>query len=262
MSEVKERSGIFKFFYVLLSVITFPIFAVLFILRHPVWVIVVLMFIAGGMAYWPMSQGVKLAEVMTWYQNKYQSTKLDLAKKAMQEGNSSYVPQAVLDEMKKIEEEAEEAKLPKGENYNAKVVRDKKSEDMKATMRKRGGFKKKVEELPASDADALDGNKTDDAVKNSELNVLEPMAGGLSGFLPAKAENQEQSTSSGAEKEEVLQNATDDASDDVALDLGIDFEDESHANDVLEDKVQEIKKDTDDKGDMSPSDEAGELDLF
>jgi len=41
MAETKERSGIFKFFYIILTIITFPIFMLLFILRHPFWEILV-----------------------------------------------------------------------------------------------------------------------------------------------------------------------------------------------------------------------------
>ena len=70
MSETKERSGIFKFFYIFLSIITFPIFAVLFVLRHPLWVLIVLLLLAGGAAYWPMSQhNVALTDVVDWYKN-------------------------------------------------------------------------------------------------------------------------------------------------------------------------------------------------
>ena len=181
MSETKERSGIFKFFYIFLSIITFPIFAVLFVLRHPLWVLIVLLLLAGGAAYWPMSQhNVALTDVVDWYKNQYQTTKLDIAKKAIEEGKSGYVPQAVLDEMKKIEEDAKEAALPKGENYNAKVARDKKSEDMKASLKQRGGFKKKAEEK-SSDADATNAENTEE---NGEIEVMAPKSGGLSALLP------------------------------------------------------------------------------
>lgn len=182
MSETKERSGIFKFFYIFLSIITFPIFAVLFVLRHPLWVLIVLLLLAGGAAYWPMSQhNVALTDVVDWYKNQYQTTKLDIAKKAIEEGKSGYVPQAVLDEMKKIEEDAKEAALPKGENYNAKVARDKKSEDMKATLKKRGGFKKKAEEK-SSDTDET--NAEENTEENGEIEVMAPKVGGLSALLP------------------------------------------------------------------------------
>lgn len=243
MSETKERSGIFKFFYVFLSIITFPIFAVLFIFRHPLWILFILLLLAGGAAYWPMiHHNVKLTEVVSWYQNKYQETKFDLAKKAMSEGNSSYVPKVVLDEMKKIEEEAEEAKLPKGENYNAKVVRDKKSEDMKATLKKRGGFKKKndeaaIEENTAPEVEISQGEnpKAEAKEKNDELETLMPSSGGLSAILPARIEKNnvavtpddaeaDMDLSIGEEDETSAINEQPKLDEDINLDLGLDDE--------------------------------------
>lgn len=269
MSETKERSGIFKFFYVLLSIITFPIFAVLFILRHPIWVVVVLLLLAGGAAYWPMSQGVKLTEVVEWYQNKYQTTKFDLAKKAMEEGNSSYVPKAVLDEMRKIEEEAEEAKLPKGENYNAKVVRDKKSEDMKATMKKRGGFRKKAEEQSITESVKENDDNAEKTSQPSGAEVLVPNAGGLSAVLPIKIKKQEDTAPSitNENTQEVQKSAVDENN---VLDLGFDTESDT-SQDVVNEAAEQIevektvaKEETsgDEKKDVSSSDEGDELDLF
>ena len=147
-----------------------------------------MLLLAGGAAYWPMSQhNVALTDVVDWYKNQYQTTKLDIAKKAIEEGKSGYVPQAVLDEMKKIEEDAKEAALPKGENYNAKVARDKKSEDMKASLKQRGGFKKKAEEK-SSDADATNAenkaNAKENTEENGEIEVMAPKSGGLSALLP------------------------------------------------------------------------------
>ena len=65
MAEGKQRSGLFKFLYIVLSVITFPIFAVLFILRHPLWVLFLLCLGAGGAVYYPMSQGSHRPEPLT-----------------------------------------------------------------------------------------------------------------------------------------------------------------------------------------------------
>ena len=135
-----------------------------------------------------MSQhNVALTDVVDWYKNQYQTTKLEIAKKAIEEGKSGYVPQAVLDEMKKIEEDAKEAALPKGENYNAKVARDKKSEDMKASPKQRGGFKKKAEEK-SSDADETNAedkaNAKENTEENGEIEVMAPKSGGLSALLP------------------------------------------------------------------------------
>lgn len=230
MSETKERSGIFKFFYIFLSIITFPIFAVLFVLRHPLWILFILMLLAGGAAYWPMSHhNVALTDVVDWYKNKYQTTKLDLAKKAIEEGKSGYVPKAVLDEMKKIEEDAKEAALPKGENYNAKVVRDQKSEELKASIKKRGGFKKKSAEITEEsvDTETSETKETEPAesqLQNSEADVLTPKAGGLSSLLPVKTEevapeetSVKENLPSAEEKQNASQETSADAEDEMDL---------------------------------------------
>jgi len=221
MSEVKERSGIFKFFYVLLSIITFPIFAVLFLLRHPLWVLFVLMLIAGGMAYWPMSKhNVALTDVIDWYKDKYQTTKLDLAKKAIAEGKAGYVPKVVLDEMKKIEEDAKEAALPKGENYNAKVERDKKSEELKANLKQRGGFKKK------GAAEALQNNEIkskESANPDNDADVLTPASGGLSALLPVSKEKEVKAeTEAPRANVESKAKAEPNSEPEVDFDLGVD----------------------------------------
>ena len=94
--------GIFKFFYVILSVITFPIFAILFILRHPLWLFVILLVLAGGAAYFPISQGVKPDNIVSWYQQKYADIKVQIVSKAANSGSAGYLPQSVLDDVKKM----------------------------------------------------------------------------------------------------------------------------------------------------------------
>lgn len=254
MSEAKERSGIFKFFYVFFSIITFPIFAVLFVLRHPLWILFILILVAGGAAYWPMSQhNIALTEVVDWYKNKYQSTKLDIAKKAIEEGKSGYVPQVVLDEMKKIEEDAKEAALPKGENYNAKVVRDQKSEDLKASIKQRGGFKKKgeekTEEQPSLESAEVLGNETaDNLPQNNEAGVLTPSAGGLSALLPVAKVDEDEA------KEEAPQEETESNTEpEVDLDLGLDEE-------PVQDNVQTAPKE--EETPKPSTDDEDEMDLF
>lgn len=143
MAEFKDRSFIFKVLYILLSIITFPIFLILFIFRHPLGVLVVLLFIAGYLIYCPLHAGVKLDDAATWYQQKYADWKHETVMKAREKGITNLVPKAMVQEVKKMEEEAEEAKLPKGENYNSKVVRSAKSEEMKEELKKRSGFKKR-----------------------------------------------------------------------------------------------------------------------
>ena len=156
MAEGKKRSGLFRFFYIVLSIITFPIFALLYILKHPLWVLFLLCLIAGGAAYYPMSKGVKLEEVLTWYQDKYEALKFEAVTKAVESGDTGLIPDAIIKEVtetkQKMEEEAAEAARPKSENYNAKLDRDKEADQIKVDFKKRkGGFKKANEPETASE---------------------------------------------------------------------------------------------------------------
>ena len=150
MSVTRERSTIFKFFYIVLSIITFPIFALIYILKHPFWVLFFLLLIVGGIAYYPMSQGVDISNVAEWYKKKYEDTRLELVNKAIESGKSQYVPKVILDDVKKIKEELEvekeESLRVKSENYNDKIVRDDEFEEIAVSVKKKGGFKKKVAE--------------------------------------------------------------------------------------------------------------------
>jgi len=201
MAEKKERSAIFKFFYVILSVVTFPIFCVLFVLRHPFWILFLLLCIAGAAAYYPISQGVKPDEVITWYQNKYIDVQKEVVAKAAEQGATDLVPQVLLNSVKKIEEEEAEAKLPKGENYNQKVIRDKKAEETKAKIKKRGGFKKV--DVAESKVEETVEEKVLEPVQ--EVLVIEESAttsGGLSAILKAKEKAQEANSVSEEQKVE------------------------------------------------------------
>ena len=108
MAETKERSGIFKFFYIILTIITFPIFMLLFILRHPFWVLFLLCAVAGGAAYYPISQGVKPEDILTWYEAKYKAAKFEFVTKAVESGKTDYIPQAVIDEITAAKKKMEE----------------------------------------------------------------------------------------------------------------------------------------------------------
>ncbi len=159
MAEGKKRSGVFRFFYIVLSIITFPIFALLYILKHPLWVLFLLCLIAGGAAYYPMSKGVKLEEVLTWYQDKYEALKFEAVTKAVESGDTGLIPDAIIKEVtetkQKMEEEAAEAARPKSENYNAKLDRDKEADQIKVDFKKRkGGFKKANEPEEANEPEA------------------------------------------------------------------------------------------------------------
>lgn len=144
--EKAERSGIFKFFYILLSIVTFPIFAFLFVIRHPVWTLFFLALVAGGVFYYPVQRGVKPENVISWYQQKYKDTKYAVVSRAADDG-SLFIPQALINETmaakKKMDEEKREAALPKSENYNANISRDEKIEQTKTDLKNRKkGFKK------------------------------------------------------------------------------------------------------------------------
>lgn len=159
MAEGKKRSGVFRFFYIVLSIITFPIFALLYILKHPLWVLFLLCLIAGGAAYYPMSKGVKLEEVLTWYQDKYEALKFEAVTKAVESGDTGLIPDAIIKEVtetkQKMEEEAAEAARPKSENYNAKLDRDKEADQIKVDFKKRkGGFKKANEPEETNEPEA------------------------------------------------------------------------------------------------------------
>lgn len=186
MSNVRERSAVFKFFYVILSVITFPIFAVMFVLRHPVWFLFVLLVLGCGAVYFPMSKGVAFDQIGSWYLAQYQAVKVQTVSKALDSGVADLVPESLSSDVERMKqqykEEAAEAQLPKGENYNKKVVRDKKIEVAKAGLKKRGGFKKKVSSSEA----VLSAESQEDAtaVLLEESGVK---AGGLAGIL--KKEN-------------------------------------------------------------------------
>lgn len=189
MAEKRERSAIFKFFYVVLSIVTFPIFMLLYILKHPLLILFLLAAAAGAAAYWPLSLGVKMEEIPSWYKAKYSAAKLEIVTKAAESGNDALVPQALLKEVrdtqKKLLEEAEEAKQPKGENFNAKVVRDDKHEETKSTLKKRGGFKKKSEAEAENKANAGDA-ETGENGASSDVSDTGIVGGGLAGILKAK----------------------------------------------------------------------------
>lgn len=190
MAEGKKRSGVFRFFYIVLSIITFPIFALLYILKHPLWVLFLLCLIAGGAAYYPMSKGVKLEEVLTWYQDKYEALKFEAVTKAVESGDTGLIPDAIIKEVtetkQKMEEEAAEVARPKSENYNAKLDRDKEADQIKVDFKKRkGGFKKANEPEEANEPEAASeqvaaAGEPDVAAEKAVEAAGEPDAGDMS----------------------------------------------------------------------------------
>lgn len=166
MVQTRERSTLFKFFYALLCIITFPIFAVLFVLRHPALTVLFLLILAGGAAYYPISQGVEADKVIDWYANKISFVKKKVVVLANAKGYGHLVPKTVVEEVKNEQEEAKDADLPKGENYNTKVVRDDKAENTKAMLKKRDGFKKKGEESTELDAKSAEESTSEAEMEN------------------------------------------------------------------------------------------------
>ena len=201
MAEGKKRSGVFRFFYIVLSIITFPIFALLYILKHPLWVLFLLCLIAGGAAYYPMSKGVKLEEVLTWYQDKYEALKFEAVTKAVESGDTGLIPDAIIKEVtetkQKMEEEAAEAARPKSENYNAKLDRDKEADQIKVDFKKRkGGFKKASEPEGTNEPEVA----SEQAAAASEPDVAAEKAAGAASEPDVTAEKAvEAAGESGAE---------------------------------------------------------------
>lgn len=150
MAEGKERSLLFKVLYRVTSVIFFPITLVLYILKHPLWVLCVLFIIACGLVYYPMSDGVKLEEVPMWYKNKYTKVKLDVVSAAVEKGHGDMFSN---DTLKDLTDEVEEQQGLKSEGYNAKVARDEAMKEKTSTLKKRGGFKRKGGDVSAEVTD-------------------------------------------------------------------------------------------------------------
>lgn len=233
MSEGKQRSGIFKFLYIVLSIVTFPIFMILFILRHPFWILFLLCLAAGGVAYYPLSQGVKPEEVISWYQKKYQDIKFEVVTNAVESGKTDFIPQAIVDEVvktkQKMEEDKEEAARPKSENYNENISRDKKVEEVKQDLKKRkSGFKKKNalnEANSEKNNSEVKSNSSDVSVKqkaeNITLDVETLSVGGLAGLLDASADEQKktQPVSTSAVQEKNVNVSAPDVAEENDLDV-------------------------------------------
>lgn len=194
MAEVRERSGLFKFFYIILRVLTFPIYAVLFVLRHPLLFVLVLAVAAGAVVYFPLSEGVEFANIPEWYKNRYTQTKLEVVSKAVESGQTGFIPEAMLNDAqemkKKLAVDAEEAKRVKGENYNEKLMRDYDAEEDKNRLKNRRGFKKAKSETAVQLSDdeqelvdaVLPTVEAEDAADESAMTGV----GGLADILKKK----------------------------------------------------------------------------
>ena len=127
MTEFRERSGIFKFLYIVLSIITFPIFALIYIIKHPKWILFFIVLLGGVLVYFPLKEGENISNVVEWYKKKYDNTRLEIVSKALNSGNEKFIPEKILVEAQKIQKELELKKIDdtkvKGENFNDKIAR-------------------------------------------------------------------------------------------------------------------------------------------
>ena len=164
MSSFKERSGLFKFFYIVLSVFTFPIFAIIYIIKHPKSFLVILLILAGVVAYFPLKNGVKYNNIIGWYKDKYNETKLQVLTSVVDE-DSILLSDKMAKDVKALKEERDnlekEKNMVKGENFNENVKRSDDIESLVQNVRRKGGFKKKGETKRIKTAESLieDGQK-------------------------------------------------------------------------------------------------------
>lgn len=164
MSSFKERSGLFKFFYIVLSVFTFPIFAIIYIIKHPKSFLVILLILAGVVAYFPLKNGVKYNNIIDWYKDKYNETKLQVLTSVVDE-DSILLSDKMAKDVKALKEERDnlekEKNMVKGENFNENVKRSDDIESIVQNVRRKGGFKKKGETKRIKTAESLieDGQK-------------------------------------------------------------------------------------------------------
>lgn len=202
MAEFKDRSFIFKFFYVLLVILTFPIFLVVQIIKHPLWTLGVLLlcFILG--LYYPLTHGVKSDQLLKWYQDKYFAARQVVVTKAVDSGMKDFVPTAVLNEVKNQQEEQLDAEHALSENYNNKIVRDATDKETKMQLKQRSGFKRR------SSATVSGNAEVDVLTQNGEK------AGGLSALLEKNKTDE-----SASESQAVPAKPTDGVSDDAELEL-------------------------------------------
>ena len=258
MSEGKQRSSLFKFFYVVLRVITFPIYVVIYILRHPLWVLFFVLLGLGVLAYYPMSKGVHSSDIVKWYKDKYAEVKYDVVKTVAEKVDNDFVPETLAKEVKneqqRLDEEKDEAKRFKGEDYNAKVERQDEFEDIAKAVKQRGGFKKKVVEVEETAENEADVNVETDAHENETSSV-----GGLSDILK-KIEPQEE------KKVDVVEENNTHQENVVTTEEVTDIE----GNAVVEEQPTEAVVNTEDSAEVvsqpaeekADVDELGELDLL
>ena len=236
MANNGERSGLFKFFYVMLSIITFPIFAIVYILRHPILMLFMLLVMAGVLAYFPMRDGVGLSGAVDWYKKKYIDVKYAVVGKAAESGGVKFIPQGLLNEAKEIKADMdykkEEESRVKSELYNEEIIRDKNFDNTAKKMKSRGGFKKKVEEVK----EEMAIEDVSDVVKNTGS------VGGLAGLVSKGALESEELENLEEKVEEVSQEVKDSV-DEVKQEIEAIEQEVEANNDALKDNAEEITED-------------------
>ncbi len=201
MAHGKERSALFRFLYTVLSVITFPIFAVLYVLKHPLWVMFLLLVLCGAAVYYPLQSGVKLEDVPEWYKKKYTEVQYEVVAKVVENGDTAMFSQDMLDD---LADEIEANKGLKSENYNAKVSRNKAMDNVASDLKKRSGFKRKGE--TAAEPAAEGGNVGEQIIENAAAGAGNVAAGGLEALLGKPAEtNSEPVQQTGESENDVVE---------------------------------------------------------
>ena len=159
MSDLRERSGLFKFFYVVLSIITFPIFAIIYIIKHPKWILFFIVLGGGILAYFPLKDGENISNIVEWYKKKYEYASLKIVSKAVEGGNEKFIPQNILVKVKEMQKELKDLEIDetkvKSENFNDRIVRDNEFEELTLKLNKKGGFKQKGETDREAKAEVL-----------------------------------------------------------------------------------------------------------
>ncbi len=194
MTEGKERSSLFKFLYTFLRIITFPIFAVLYVLKHPLWVMLLLLIAGCLLIYYPMSTGAKLEEVPSWYKNKYSEVKLSVVQTAVEKGHGDMFSE---DMLKDLTDEVEEQQGLKSENYNDKIARDEALTEKTTGVKKRGGFKRKGGEAVSKVAES----RAEEPAIEKSADGENIVSGGLEAVLQKKVVPETETEA--AEKKEV-----------------------------------------------------------
>jgi hypothetical protein len=216
MSETKERSAVFKFFYITLRVITFPVFMVLYLLMHPLKALMLLVVLAGLAYGYPVTHGVSKEDLPAWYRDKATTVELGVMKMLHLGGKTGAFGQKlqadIEAEKRALEEEKEDARRVKGENFNASLVRGEVGEDMAKALKSRTGFKKKkspTEEKAESEVDVLTNNA---APAGGLENVLkeQPQNETTKPVLPSVQKNAEQTEKT---KSEAAQTSSEDEMD-------------------------------------------------